>query len=357
MSRLDLDDYDYDLPARLIAQTPAARRTDSRLLVLDRADGRTEHARFADLPRFLRAGDLLVANDSRVLPARLFGVKEGTGGAAELLLLRPLSAPGDWEVLARPGRRLRPGCRIAFGGGALTAALGADAGDGTRIAHFSHSGGAFDRLLDRLGEVPLPPYIRERLADPERYQTVYARERGSVAAPTAGLHFTEELLADLRAQGVACVYLTLHVGLGTFRPVGSVRIEEHRMHEEWYRVGRDVFAAVAAARRRGGRVVTVGTTAVRALESAWRLRGEGGGARGGCPAEDGAVSGFTDIFIYPGFAFQATDALITNFHLPKSTLLMLVSALAGRERILAAYAEAIRREYRFFSFGDAMLIL
>lgn len=347
---LDVRDYDYTLPERLIAQTPAKERSDSRLLVLDRATGAIRHARFRDLCEFLRPGDMLVANDSRVIPARLFGVKEGTGGAVECLLLRPLAESGDWEALVRPGRRLHPGQRITFGGGRLTGVVTAKRAGGVREITFSATGEAFDSLLDELGQMPLPPYISERLEDSGRYQTVYARERGSVAAPTAGLHFTDELIGKLRQMGVRVEYVTLHVGLGTFRPVSAERVEEHTMHAEWYRASGALLRDLEETRARGGRVVAVGTTTVRALESALR-------ARASVAREDGTVSGWTDIFIYPGFSFQTIDALITNFHLPKSTLLMLVSALAGRERIMRAYAEAVESEYRFFSFGDAMLIV
>lgn len=343
---MDIHDYDFSLDPALIAQRPLENRAASRLMVLRRDRDNLLHIRFSDLPGLLSPGDLLVANDSRVIPARLFGVKEETGGVVEVLLLHPLSAPGVWQALVRPGRRVRTGARIRFGP-LLSARVAGSSGDGTRTLEFSESGADLEAVFDQLGEMPLPPYIRERLADKERYQTVYARERGSVAAPTAGLHFTAELLDELRGRGVQTEFITLHVGLGTFRPVQAERLEDHRMHAEWFRAPAPVLRAIRETRERGRRVVSVGTTTVRALETAARQPAE----------EDGGVSGWTDIFIYPGFSFRMTDALLTNFHLPKSTLLMLVSALAGRERVLAAYAEAERERYRFFSFGDAMLIL
>ncbi|MCY0900560.1 MAG: tRNA preQ1(34) S-adenosylmethionine ribosyltransferase-isomerase QueA [Firmicutes bacterium] len=374
------EEYDYELPERLIAQRPLATRSDSRLMVVDRQSRSWRHMSFAELPRLLSAGDLMIANDSRVLPARLYGTKAQTGAAVELLLLRP-RAGGEWEVLARPSKRLRTGQVIVFGEGALSATVEEGGEDGTRFVRFSLLGAEFERTLNQLGEMPLPPYIKEKITDKERYQTVYSRATGSVAAPTAGLHFTDEVLEAVRAREVTVEFLTLHVGLGTFRPVQADRIEEHHMHAEWYTVPRKLLTDIASVRARGGRVLSVGTTTVRALESA--VRGRGANPTGGEGAEshgsgtsglsglsglsDGsyrrdlsgedAVTGWTDIFLYPGVPLLATDALLTNFHLPRSTLLMLVSALADRDLILSAYEEAVREEYRFFSFGDAMLIL
>lgn len=354
---MNTDDYQFILPEHLIAQSPAPVRSDSRLMVLDRATGVIEHNRFFDLPDLLEAGDLLIANNSRVIPARLIGVKEATGAVIELLLLRPLATAGAWEVLVRPAKRVKPGQRIVFGAGELSATVLDVRADGARVVEFSASGEVFDALLETFGRLPLPPYIRGYLDDPERYQTVYARERGSVAAPTAGLHFTPELLDRLRAKGVEIRYITLHVGIGTFRPMQSERVEEHRMHEEWYTVSEDILSAADETKARGRRVVCVGTTTVRALESAWIARNET--MRDALPAEGaaGQYSGYTDIFIIPGFSFHVTDALITNFHLPRSTLLLLVSALIGRERLLQAYETAVAEGYRFYSFGDAMLIV
>ncbi len=344
-------DYDYELPEELIAQTPAKKRSESRLLVLNRTSGELSHEHFFDLPRHIQAGDLLLANNSRVIPARLYGVKESTGAVIEMLLLRPHGNPGMWQALVRPGKRVKPGQTVVFGNGELKAQVVDELEEGVRLVEFSETGDSFDRWLEKLGEMPLPPYIKEKLDDRERYQTVYAREKGSVAAPTAGLHFTPQLLDAIRIQGVDIEFITLHVGLGTFRPVQVENPEEHHMHEEWYAVSADLFAKIKAVREAGHRVFSVGTTTVRALESAY-LKWQSGGAN----SEDGMVSGFTDLFIYPGFEFHATDALITNFHLPKSTLLMLISALADRERILEAYRVAVNERYRFFSFGDAMLI-
>ncbi len=354
---MDTNDFDFVLPQELIAQHPTAVRSESRLLVLDRSKDHIEHVHFYDLIQFLSPGDLLVANDSRVIPARLFGVKEGSGAAAELLLLRPMAEQGTWETLVRPGRRLQPGHRILFGDGRLSADIIATGAGGTRQIRFSAYGEHLDELLHELGEMPLPPYIREKLEDPLRYQTVYAKEKGSVAAPTAGLHFTPELLELLKQKGVDILFITLHVGLGTFRPVQSDRIEEHHMHEEWYRVDPEVIEAIVKTREAGKRIVSVGTTTVRALESAWLLMEEQGIVPDREHLPQDAVTGWTDIFIYPGVPLRATDALITNFHLPKSTLLMLVSTLTGKERLMQAYEMAVEEHYRFFSFGDAMLIL
>lgn len=349
---MNTDDYDYELPEGLIAQTPIADRSAARLLVVDKQAQTWHHDHFARLPELLQPGDLLIANDSRVLPARLYGVKEETGAAVELLLLRP-HADGLWEVLVRPGKRLRAGHVIAFGSGELRATVQEGGQDGTRMVSFSDLGEALEAQFERLGEMPLPPYIRAALPDRERYQTVYAKAKGSVAAPTAGLHFTEEVLQALRARGVEIAFITLHVGLGTFRPVQVDRVEEHHMHAEYFSVPTSLLQQIDEVRARGGRVLSVGTTTVRALESAARVRQRTMEEAG---ALDDVITGWTDIFLYPGVPFLATDALLTNFHLPKSTLLMLVSALATRELMLAAYQAAVEAEYRFFSFGDAMLI-
>ena len=336
-------DFSFDLPEELIAQTPLEKRDASRLLHLDRKTGQIEHRHFYELPDYLRAGDCLVVNDTRVLPARLLGARK-TGGAVELVLLRDLGG-GRWECLSRPGRKTRPGTELSFGDGELTATVEAVAEGGNRVVQF-HYDGIFLEILERLGKMPLPPYIREELQDAERYQTVYSRELGSAAAPTAGLHFTPELLDRIRAMGVSVCPVTLHVGLGTFRPVKEDQIEDHPMHAEFCIIPQETADIVNETKKRGGRVIAVGTTSCRTLES--------------FAAEDGtlaAASGWTDIFIYPGYRFKCIDALITNFHLPESTLIMLVSALAGRENILHAYKIAVEQRYRFFSFGDAMLIL
>lgn len=335
-------DFDFYLPEELIAQTPLERRDGSRLLALDKYSGEIEHRHFYDLPDFLKAGDCLVMNNSRVLPARLIGTRK-TGGMVELVLLRDLG-DGRWECLSRPGRKTKPGTELSFGDGELNAAVEAVVEGGNRIVRFDYEG-IFLEVLERLGKMPLPPYIKEELNEPERYQTVYSRELGSAAAPTAGLHFTEELLEKLRAKGVKLCYVTLHVGLGTFRPVKEDEIEDHEMHSEFCVIPEDTAQAVNETRRAGGRIVAVGTTSCRTLESFAK--------------EDGtleACSGWTNIFIYPGYKFKCIDALITNFHLPESTLIMLVSALAGRENILNAYKTAVEERYRFFSFGDAMFI-
>lgn len=343
---MDVSQFDFHLPEELIAQTPLPRRSDSRLMVLHRGSGELEHRHFSDLTNYLRPKDVLVINDTRVRPARLIGMKKETGGRVEILLLRPLGED-RWEVLAKPARRLKPGGTVLFGNGVLQAVVEGESDvAGGRIVRLLYETEDLEALLNRLGEMPLPPYIRKRLEDPERYQTVYAKAVGSAAAPTAGLHFTPELLEEIRDKGVDIVPITLHVGLGTFRPVTAERVEEHRMHAEYYEVGEDAAKRIRAARKQGGRVVAVGTTTVRTLESVAGSHGEIVPSRG-----------WTDIFIYPGYRFRAVDALITNFHLPRSTLLMLVSAFASREQILAAYQEAVNRRYRFFSFGDAMLIL
>ena len=342
-------DFDYHLPQELIAQTPAEPRDSSRLLVLDRHTGAMEHRRFSDLVDYLRPGDLLVANRSRVIPARLLGVKESTGSSVEMLLLRPAagtdSSP-EWEVLLKPARRLKAGARMLFGAGEMAATVLSSDGLGVRRVRLE-ARGSLDEAVDRLGRPPLPPYIRGYVGDPERYQTVYADIRGSAAAPTAGLHFTPELMSRVAATGARIAFVTLHIGIDTFRPVQEEDPTLHPMHREFYEVPDDVAEEITAARGEGRRVIAVGTTTVRVLESA---------ARDGSPAEIAAGSAWADLFIYPGYRFKAVDALITNFHLPRSTLIMLVSALAGRQRLLAAYEEAVQLRYRFFSFGDAMLI-
>ena len=335
-------DFYYDLPPELIAQSPLEQRDASRLLCLDRKTGAIRHSRFRELPELLREGDCLVMNDSRVIPARLFGVRP-TGGSVEVVLLRDLGGD-EWECLTRPGRKTPPGTELTFGGGKLTAEVVRAGADGNKILRFRYDG-IFLEILGMLGQMPLPPYIKEKLTDKERYQTVYARDPGSAAAPTAGLHFTPELLDDIAGRGVRLCYLTLHVGLGTFRPVKEENIEDHPMHAEYCIVPPETAQIVNRTRAEGGRVVAVGTTSCRTLES--------------FTDENGVLqprSGWTDIFIYPGYRFKAIDALVTNFHLPESTLIMLVSALAGRENVLRAYEEAVRERYRFFSFGDAMFI-
>ncbi len=335
-------DFYYDLPEELIAQTPLEKRDTSRLLCLNRETGEWEHKHFYDIIDYLNPGDCLVMNDSRVLPARLLGHRP-TGGAVEVLLLRDL---GDrcWECLCKPGRKMQVGSEVIFGNGELTATVRAVQEDGNRVVEF-HYTGIFLEVLERLGKMPLPPYIKAELEDQERYQTVYSREVGSAAAPTAGLHFTQELLDAIRAKGVNTAFVTLHVGLGTFRPVKTEEVLEHHMHSELCMMNDETAAILNKTRAAGGRIVCVGTTSCRTLESLVN--------------EDGtfaAKSKWTDIFIYPGYRFKAMDALITNFHLPESTLVMLVSAFAGRETVLAAYAEAVKERYRFFSFGDAMYI-
>ena len=335
-------DFDFQLPEELIAQTPLERRDASRLLTLDRESGAVGHHHFYDLPRFLRPGDCLVLNDSRVLPARLIGHRP-TGGACEVLLL--VDKGGDlWECLVRPGRKLKPGAQVIFGDGQLTATVEEELNDGKRAVRF-HYQGIFLEILEQLGRMPLPPYIKAELQDQERYQTVYSKVVGSAAAPTAGLHFTPELLEQVREIGVKVCYVTLHVGLGTFRPVKAEEITDHEMHSEFCKISQETADIINETKRNGGRVICVGTTSCRTVES--------------FAAEDGTMSersGWTSIFIYPGYKFKVLDALITNFHLPQSTLIMLVSALAGREHVLAAYEEAVREKYRFFSFGDAMFI-
>ena len=337
-------DFYYDLPEELIAQTPIEPRDHSRLLTLDKRTGQTGHRHFYDLPDFLRPGDCLILNDTRVLPARLFGVKEGSGAVVEFVLLKQI-AQDTWEALAGPGKKAKPGSRFSFGEGLMTAEVLEIADGGNRIIRFTYDGVFYD-LLDRIGQMPLPPYITEKLADKERYQTVYSKELGSAAAPTAGLHFTPALLEKLEGAGVAIGYVTLHVGLGTFRPVKEEEIENHKMHSEHYYMPAATAALINRTKENGGRVICVGTTSCRTVESA-------------APAGGGPVlecSGDTEIFIYPGYTFKCMDGLITNFHLPESTLIMLVSAFAGYDHVMAAYREAVAERYRFFSFGDAMFI-
>ena len=336
-------DFYYDLPPELIAQTPLEKRDESRLLCLDKATGEWSHHHFYELPDFLRAGDCLILNNSRVLPARLLGRRLPGGGACEVLLLQD---KGDkvWECLVRPGKHLREGARVSFGDGELTAEIAEVLPDGNRLVRFDYNG-IFLEVLERLGKMPLPPYIKEELQDQERYQTVYSKVNGSAAAPTAGLHFTPELLERIAAKGVGVGYVTLHVGLGTFRPVKEDEIEQHDMHSEYCTIPQETADLINRTKANGGRVICVGTTSCRTIES-WA-------------EEDGtmtATGGWTNIYIYPGYRFKVMDALVTNFHLPESTLIMLVSALAGREHVLAAYEEAVRERYRFFSFGDAMFI-
>ena len=335
-------DFYFDLPEELIAQTPLEQRDHSRLLHLNKTTGEIEHMHFYQLPDLLREGDCLVLNNSRVLPARLIGSRL-TGGSVELVLLRDLG-DGCWECLSRPGRKTKPGTELTFGNGELTATVESVAEGGNRIVRF-HYEGIFLEVLERLGKMPLPPYIKAELEDAERYQTVYSKELGSAAAPTAGLHFTPELLEEIASRGVKICYVTLHVGLGTFRPVKEDEIENHEMHSEFCIIPEETAKTVTETKRNGGRIVCVGTTSCRTVES--------------FANEDGslpAASAWTDIFIYPGYQFKAMQGLITNFHLPESTLIMLVSALAGREHVLNAYKTAVEEKYRFFSFGDAMFI-
>ncbi len=343
MSSMKTEDFYYDLPEELIAQTPLQKRDSSRLLVMDKATGKTTHRHFYDILDYLRPGDCLVMNDSRVLPARLLGQRP-TGGAVELLLLKDKGVK-KWECLAKPGRKLQPGQQVIFGSGELTATILEILPDGNRLVEF-HYAGIFLEVLERLGKMPLPPYIKAELQDRERYQTVYSREIGSAAAPTAGLHFTKELLSRLEEMGVKLAFVTLHVGLGTFRPVKVENVQEHHMHSELCMLSPETAEILNATRKAGGRIICVGTTSCRTLES---LAGEDGTFSAG--------SKWTDIFIYPGYTFRAMDGLITNFHLPESTLVMLVSAFAGKDNVLSAYKEAVEEKYRFFSFGDAMLII
>ncbi|WP_443661285.1 tRNA preQ1(34) S-adenosylmethionine ribosyltransferase-isomerase QueA [Eshraghiella crossota] len=340
---MDLKDFNYDLPEELIAQDPLEDRSSSRLMVLHKDTGRIEHKIFRDIIDYLNPGDCLVINDTKVIPARLMGIKEDTGAAIEVLLLKR-NVDDVWECLVKPGKKARTGARIIFGEGLLVGEIVDVIEDGNRMIKF-HYEGIFEEILDKLGQMPLPPYITHKLQDKNRYQTVYARNEGSAAAPTAGLHFTKELLEKIKEKGVNVVSITLHVGLGTFRPVKVDKIEEHHMHTETFNISKEAADTINRARAAGGRVIAVGTTSCRTLESA--------------AADDGTIparSGDTDIFIYPGYKFKAIDCLITNFHLPESTLIMLVSALAGRDNIMNAYETAVKERYRFFSFGDAMFI-
>jgi len=342
---MKVDMFDFHLPEELIAQVPLKNRADSRLMVLNKETGELKHEIFKNITEYLRAGDCLVLNDTKVLPARLFGVKEDTGAKIEILLLKQLE--GDqWETLVKPAKRVKEGTLIQFGDGLLTAVCTGTSDHGGRVFEFKYNG-IFYEVLDQLGEMPLPPYIKEQLEDNDRYQTVYAREPGSAAAPTAGLHFTEELLNEVREKGVHVAFITLHVGLGTFRPVSVDDVLEHDMHSEFYIVTEETADLLNEVRSSGGRIITVGTTSTRTLET----------IAAGYDGKFTEGSGWTSIFIYPGYTFKAIDGMITNFHLPKSTLIMLVSALAGRENVLHAYQTAVEERYRFFSFGDAMLII
>ena len=340
---MEVRDFYYELPEELIAQDPLEDRSSSRLLVLDKKTGETEHHVFREIVNYLDPGDCLVINDTKVIPARLIGAKEETGAKIEVLLLKR-GADDVWETLVKPGRKAKPGTRISFGDGLLTGEVVDIVDEGNRLIHFEYEG-IFEEILDRLGQMPLPPYITHQLKDKDRYNTVYAEHPGSAAAPTAGLHFTAELLEKIRDKGVDIAHVTLHVGLGTFRPVKVDDVENHHMHSEFYMIDETAAEKINRAKENGKRVICVGTTSCRTIESA---ADENGRLK--------ACSGWTDIFIYPGYQFKILDALITNFHLPESTLVMLVSALAGRDHVLAAYEEAVRERYRFFSFGDAMFI-
>ena len=343
LSSLKLSDFYYDLPKEYIAQTPLKDRSASKLMVLDRKDGTITHKKFSDITDYLKEGDCLVVNDTRVIPARLFGEKEKTGAHMEFLLLKRISDK-SWEVMVKPGKRAQIGTKFVFGDGELKAEIKDITEGGLRIAEFEFDG-IFEEVLDKLGNIPLPPYITEKLEDKERYQTVYSKNDGSAAAPTAGLHFTPELLEKLKGKGVKIAYLTLHVGLGTFRPVKVEDVETHKMHSEFYTIDKENADIINETKKNGGRIIAVGTTSTRTLETV--------------ADEDGFLkpsNGWTDIFIYPGYKFKIVDGLITNFHLPESTLLMLVSALYEREKILEAYETAVSEHYRFFSFGDAMFI-
>lgn len=337
-------DFYFELPQELIAQDPLEERSSSRLLVLDKHTGAMSHCVFRDVISYLRPGDCLVLNNTKVIPARLLGEREGTGGRVEVLLLKR-SAGDIWETLVKPGKKCRPGTRLVFGNGLLKAQVLETVEEGNRLIKFEYDG-IFEEVLDTLGEMPLPPYITHKLRDRNRYQTVYAKYEGSAAAPTAGLHFTKELLKEIEEKGVRTAYVTLHVGLGTFRPVKEENVLEHHMHSEYFQISEEAAGVINSTKVQGGRIICVGTTSCRTVESA---SDDSGCVRSG--------SGDTDIFIYPGYRFKVLDGLITNFHLPESTLVMLVSALAGRENVLKAYEEAVREQYRFFSFGDAMLIL
>lgn len=336
-------DFNFDLPEEMIAQDPLIDRTQSKLMVLSKGNGDIEHKKFHHIIDYLSKGDCLVLNDTRVLPARLYGSRESTGGKIEILLLTRIDAD-RWEILAKPGRKARPGDKLVFGDGELKCTIEEIVDDGKRIVNFEYEG-IFEAVLDRLGEMPLPPYITHQLEDQERYQTVYAKHQGSAAAPTAGLHFTDDLIAQIEDKGIKIAYVTLHVGLGTFRPVKVDNIDHHNMHSEFYVIEKDQAEIINAVKKNGGKIIPVGTTSTRTLESCT----DGAGILQ-------AGSGWTDIFIYPGYQFKLIDGLITNFHLPESTLIMLVSALAGKEEVLNAYTVAVDNNYRFFSFGDAMLI-
>lgn len=340
---MKVSDFNYILPEELIAQDPLEKRSNSRLMVLDKVTGEIEHKHFYDIKDYLKKGDCLVINNTRVIPARLLGERVGTGGHVEVLLLKR-KTDDVWECLVRPGKKMRVGSKVTFGEGLLEAEVVDIVDEGNRLVKFSYEG-IFEEVLDKLGEMPLPPYITHRLQDKNRYQTVYAKHDGSAAAPTAGLHFTEELLDEIRAMGVNIAEVTLHVGLGTFRPVKAEEITDHHMHSEYYEISEEASKLINETKANGGRVISVGTTSTRTLESA---------------AEDNGFvpvkSGWTEIFIYPGYNFKVIDGLITNFHLPESTLIMLVSALAGREHVLNAYETAVKEKYRFFSFGDAMFV-
>ncbi|MBP1930435.1 tRNA preQ1(34) S-adenosylmethionine ribosyltransferase-isomerase QueA [Ammoniphilus resinae] len=342
---MDVNLFDFDLPEELIAQTPLKDRASSKLLVLNKRNGEINHCHFRDLISFLQPGDTLVLNDTRVIPARLFGVKEDTGASIEILLLKQLE-DDRWETLVKPGKKVKPGTVIDFGERKMKGICEGSTDAGGRVIRFEYSG-IFNEILDELGQMPLPPYIKERLDDPERYQTVFAQNPGSAAAPTAGLHFTTEYLQEIRDRGIQIAYITLHVGLGTFRPVQVENIFEHHMHAEYYSVTEETANLINQCKQRGGKVIAVGTTVTRTLETIGR----------DYEGKMVATSGWTDIFIYPGFQFTVIDGLLTNFHLPKSTLVMLVSSIAGRENVLKAYNEAVEGRYRFFSFGDAMLLI
>ncbi len=367
---MDVKDFYYDLPQELIAQDPLEDRSSSRLLVLHKENGTLEHKHFSEILDYLNPGDCLVLNNTKVIPARLFGEREGTQAKIEILLLKRREKD-LWETLVKPGKKARPGTRILFGGGLLVGEVESIVEDGNRLIRF-HYQGIFEEILDQLGQMPLPPYITHQLKDKNRYQTVYAKYDGSAAAPTAGLHFTPELLDEIRARGIRIAEVTLHVGLGTFRPVKAEHVQEHHMHSEFYQLDQEAADLINQTKKSGGRVVCVGTTSCRTVESAAaKLKAEmSRSVETGLLAENGRekahdtepiwvkpCSGWTDIFIYPGYQFQVLDALITNFHLPESTLVMLVSALAGREQVLNAYRQAVEQRYRFFSFGDAMLII
>ncbi|MDQ0254245.1 S-adenosylmethionine:tRNA ribosyltransferase-isomerase [Evansella vedderi] len=341
---MDVNEFDFELPDELIAQTPLKDRTASRLLVMNKVTGKIEHRQFPDLIQYLNEGDVLVLNDTKVIPARLYGTKEDTGAKIELLLLRE-ETNHTWEALVKPAKRIKVGSEIIFGDGKLKGTCIEELTEGRRRIQFSFSG-IFHEILDELGQMPLPPYIQEQLEEKDRYQTVYAKNIGSAAAPTAGLHFTEELLQQIKESGVHIVYITLHVGLGTFRPVSVDKVEEHTMHAEFYQLTEEAAKVINEAKENGNKIIGVGTTSVRTLETIAHKYGK-----------IEASSGWTDIFIYPGFQYKAIDSLVTNFHLPKSTLVMLVSAFAGKENVLNAYETAVKERYRFFSFGDAMLLI